>query len=1092
MTHRLNSIPASRSHRLFVASRRFAVTVVAVIYSGLMIATQACSKPSSKKPLLTSGRPIAAKIEGTEKQAYELRLAAGRYLHLTIEQKGLDVEATLIPPTGEAIKINNAGSTTGAEQIFADAPGDYRLEIERKQPKTGGDYEISLNEPPNENGRGSLFVAAQSNVVKGQAGLKQKDRQKAIAQFEEALGRWRAGGEILEQLHTLHELGSMHFNAGAFELAKQKYQEELELSGKTGNRTMEALALNGLGLVYDKQIEKSQAEKAYKSALEISQQIGDRDIEANVLNNFASLHKSVGEYQSALIYYLQALPLWQALGDTARETNAISNLGTLYRTLGDKQKALFYQESALKLARADDKQQQAQALNGRGMAYYALGDENELNNALSDFQQALALAREAKSEEGEAVILGNLGATEDSIGKNKEVPKYLKESLRLKKEARKHLQESLKLRRQSKDRFGEANTRTKLGLVYNSLGDRRNARKHLEQALEISHQIGDRYQEATVLAALARVARDGGDLTQARAKIEQALQIIEDLRVRISNPDARTSFYAAQQQYYEFLTDLLMRLHRQRPRSGFDKQGFLNNEKARARALRETLIEARVEIEHGIDKELLTRRRDLKKKLYAKTAEQTRLLSGADGVTPTLALSQELVNLNQQYDQVEMQIRQQSSRYDELFNLKSVEMDEIQRELSDSDTVLLEFALGEKQSYLWIVTSSDFASIVLPSSRKEIEFAAQTVYQSLTAYTRTPFETDDLQAKRIATEATQMDAEYLKAATDLSRMLLAPAMERITGHRLLIVCDGKLQKVPFAALPVPKVKTATLLGTASPDIASLHPLVLDYEVVNLPSASTLVDLRRERAAHTRAPKSIAFLVDPVINATDDRRLSSTRTAPPQPPPPLSTLDFDSFFGNGGGNSELPRIQFTEREARFVAPESESKIFSGFDASLETVKSGELKQFRYVAFMTHGKFNDARPGYSGIALSRFNRQGGEADGVLSLEKIYNLDLPAELVVLSACESALGENVRGEGMVGVARGFLTAGTERVVGTLFTVDNQATTELMTKFYQQSLRSGSSPAAALRFAQKALLSDPVRRSPYYWAGFILIGEPL
>jgi len=162
----------------------------------------------------------------------------------------------------------------------------------------------------------------------------------------------------------------------------------------------------------------------------------------------------------------------------------------------------------------------------------------------------------------------------------------------------------------------------------------------------------------------------------------------------------------------------------------------------------------------------------------------------------------------------------------------------------------------------------------------------------------------------------------------------------------------------------------------------------------------------------------------------------------------------------------------------------------FKASLQTLRTTDLSKYRYIHFATHGLLNSEHPELSGIVLSLVNEKGQRVDGFLQLQEIYNLKLSADLVVLSACQTALGKDVNGEGLIGLTRGFMYAGAKSVVGSLWKVDDSATAALMGVFYKEMLTNGKRPAAALRTAQISISNEKRWRSPYYWAGFVLQGE--
>jgi CHAT domain-containing protein len=263
------------------------------------------------------------------------------------------------------------------------------------------------------------------------------------------------------------------------------------------------------------------------------------------------------------------------------------------------------------------------------------------------------------------------------------------------------------------------------------------------------------------------------------------------------------------------------------------------------------------------------------------------------------------------------------------------------------------------------------------------------------------------------------------------------------------------------------------------------PLLVAHEVVSLPSASVLAVLRKETAGRPLPPKVVAVLADPVFEADDPRLRRVVRGEEPRQRPlvrsgPASALN-------------LPRLASTRQEADAIvsaAPEGASLCRTDFDASRDAAMAADLAKYRIVHFATHGIFDNENPGLSGIALSMFDDKGLPKDGFLRLHDIYGLNLPVELVVLSACNTALGRPVRGEGLVGIVRGFMYAGAKRVIASLWKVEDEATGELMRRFYQELLRQHRSPAAALREAQLSMWQHERWRPPYYWAAFVLQGE--
>ena len=441
------------------------------------------------------------------------------------------------------------------------------------------------------------------------------------------------------------------------------------------------------------------------------------------------------------------------------------------------------------------------------------------------------------------------------------------------------------------------------------------------------------------------------------------------------------------------------------------------------------LSEARVDIRQGVDAGLLQRELRLRQLLEDKQSAEIRLLAGGDDGERASVLQKELAALRTEYQQVEAQVRADSPRYAELSQPQPLGLSAIQKEVLDPDTVLLEYAIGAQRSYLWAVTSSRLTSIEL-AGRGEVEALAVRLYRTITG--RRPSAPDD----------------YQKTGWALSKILLGPVQDQIGNKRLLIVGDGALQIVPFAALP-------------SPGMDSYEPLIVRHEIVSVPSASTLAFLRRDFTGRHPAPKKLAVFADPVFEREDDRIVrtvapaenASQPSAAPLPQRVPETASAESLAIGTLRGIGLERLPFSRKEAeavlRLTSPQSRFAALD-FMANRSTATSPELGRYQIVHFATHGVVNDAHPELSGIVLSLFDNKGAPEDGFLRLNDLFNLKLNAGLVVLSACQTGLGKEVRGEGLIGLARGFMYAGVPRVVVSLWSINDQATSEEMRRFYE------------------------------------------
>ena len=277
--------------------------------------------------------------------------------------------------------------------------------------------------------------------------------------------------------------------------------------------------------------------------------------------------------------------------------------------------------------------------------------------------------------------------------------------------------------------------------------------------------------------------------------------------------------------------------------------------------------------------------------------------------------------------------------------------------------------------------------------------------------------------------------------------------------------------------------------TGTNQSTSPTPLLVQNEIVSLPSASTLGVLRSQLKGRAPAAKTVAVLADPIFTS-DDKRLTS------QPQQSNTTIASDAKRSaeEACRTSDLERLEYSSKEAEQIlklVPASQHLQALGSKASHATATSPDLAQYRMVHFATHGCVNEEQPQLSGLVLSLFDHKGNPTNnGFLRLHDIYNLNLPAELVVLSACETGLGKDVKGEGLIGLTRGFMYAGAKRVAVSLWRVNDVATSKLMEKYYQQMLDKGLNPVAALRAAQIEMWQTEQWKAPYYWAAFVVQGE--
>ncbi len=1014
---------------------------------------------NAPSPLDSSTRVVKT-MKGGEAHAYEVSLAADQFLWVIVDQRGIDVGVKATNPQGQQMAFSdNPNGPFGPEPlaIIADQAGTYRVDVSALNAKAAaGTYEIRVEalRPALESDRehvAALKAFADGERLRGQNTA--DSRAQAIGQYEHALAFFRANGDRFNEVLTTYRIALVRANSSDFEIALDALVSILPLAPTLGEPNMAASVLNLTGGAYDALGDVPNALKFYGDALAPFRAIGNRNGEAAALNNIGKIAYDTADWQTSLDNYTQAAQIFESVSDKARQSIALRNIGQIYLQLGDLDMALAYYRRALPLRQATgDKAGEAEILTSIGGALARLGQRQ---SALDSFAEALELRKTVGDPRGLAQTLQAMGDAHAVLGDAPKSAEYYESALPL-------------LRR--------GGDRRQLALLLNSLADVRNQEQPSNalamygESLDILESLGDKQNESRALQGMARAQRDLGNLADARESITRALTRLERVRAGVVSQGMRAAYLATQQDAYWLSMDIATRL-------GNPGAALETSERARARSMLEMLTEAKIDIRRGADVALLDREKRVAQAIDAKAVRLMQLPAGASGQTRSIAFKKDIADLEAEYEQVRSEIRAKSPAFAALAQPQPLSAGTIQQ-LLDADTVLVEYALGRERSFAWTVTPTSLHGYALPG-RSEIERAARTTYTLLTARSRRrAAESTRQRLDRIA----EADRQAPTAIQELSRLVLAPLQADLGRRRIVVVADGALQYVPFGVL------------TLSEAAAGYRPLIADAEIVSASSASAVAVQRSTLAARTPAPNGIAIIADPVFSTRDGRvKIAPTAVDAAAATETAAATRLLEHFSEGSDSRTIPRLPFTADEAKKI--ESAARGFShttalGFQASRTTTMDPSLGTYRYVHFATHGYLDAERPDLSALVLSMVNDQGQPQDGFLRAHDIYNLSLPAELVVLSACETGLGKEIRGEGLVGLTRAFMYAGAARVAVSLWSVSDKATADLMHSFYQAMLKRGERPAAALRSAQLEMLARRSWSAPYYWAAFILQGE--
>src|SRR5262245_5231794 len=1041
------------------------------------------SEGLSQQTGIKTAQEITSYLTAGQKHSYQVTIPSGCFSRLIIQPGDFAVRFAIYDPKGQLTREGRSRSFGPTPVSWkASIDGNYRVEIFSPEGAgQGGKYTIRFEETRAAESNDETRIALELIVTEAEL-LSEKQssesNRRAIEKYVEALTGWRRLGDRREEIFTLISLGRVLYYSGENQRALEHFQNALENSQLLNDKDGIAEAHYNTANIQADFGNLLTARENFEKALGLWQSLNRLRGQARCKITLAVIATQLGETQRAIDLYRQALEINRGIGAKIGEATALNGLGYAYLETGDDPNAIDYAEQALAIF------EKMGALVLQMMAHTTIGQaHSKLGNtqkALTHATRSLELGKQIGDPRLKAIALDQLGTIYQSIGDR---PKALS-----------HYEDSLRLSREARNRAHEATMLNRIGFIHELNGDRQKALAHYREALPISRETENRAEVINSLHNIARAERDLGSLTEARAEIETAITLIESTREQFASRQLRESYFATAQKSYSLYIDVLMLLHKQRPDEGLNTLALQVSEKARARSFREMLVEARADLRKDVPPQLFERERSLQKDLNTKAARQQEMLSSPHSQEDAERAARELRAIEIEYDETQRQIKQAAPRYAALTQPQPLSGEEIRRQLLDDQTALLEYALGDDRSYLWMVTPQKIISYELPP-RSVIENAAKRACAFLVTR-QTLSASDPKSYERALAGAKKADEQYWVEAKALSRMLISPVAAELKGQRLIIVSDGALQHLPFGALPLPSEARdkSGANGPARQAPEPLTPMIANHEIITLPSASMLAELRNESGDRRPASKTIAVIANPVFSLQDGRFTGDKRQESKQSPHSGAAADLSRAWQSGAGGGDIPQLYFSDMEGseiiKLVAPESRL-LATGFDASRSLIESQLLGDYRIIHFATHGLLNSDHPELSGLILSLYAPSGAKVDGFLRMHEIYNLRLSADLVVLSACQTGVGKEIKGEGLVALTRGFMYAGARRVVASLWKVDDASTAALMQDFYRCLIKEGRSPADALRQAQLKIMKRNQRwSSPYYWAAFILQGE--
>lgn len=1010
---------------------------------------------------LDAGAVIERRFASSTPHLYRLRLEADHYVRLAVEQHGVDVELRLTGPDGRtSVELDLSEGQLGNEDVavVADQAGDCTLAVRPAGSHDTGSYVLrvaSLRQArPEDRRRANAYAWIASAEMLRNAQVAD-GLQRAGVFYRRALDEWRALGAEREAALTLRRWGRALIDQDQLRQALETFQEALSIERRSGDRRQQAHALNDLVPVAHR-VGVSDVGAPAHDALRLARAESDRFAEADALHNLGLLTASSGDAEGALAYYDAELALWRALGTRRHEAAALHAQGRACTLLGrfDEAKDLFEQALSIRRSSAHASGESATLLQLGWLRYLA----RDYEGALERYGQAFEVARRAGLDGDLPALLDRRASALLALGRRDEALAMYRDALE-------------RLRRAG-SRTGYARTLSNIAGVHAEMREWDLAAREYDEAMRGLRAVRDLDALPSVLLDRAQMLRDRGEVERAERAVQSALDLLEQLRNLVGGEVSRATYLAARHKFFDFHVDLLMQREADEPGAGHATRAFEVTEQARARALLDDLAWSRRD--PALDARTRAEDRELDARLDAAVATEQRLAEQDATGEQRSAAAADVAALLRAQDERRGRRRSAASRDAAWSSARPLGLAAIQRDVLDDDTLMVAYFLGEKRSFVWLVGRTSFEFQPLPP-RDTIEALARSVYELV---------------PRSRERGVRQQAALLSAS--LADVVLGPLRGRLGHKRLLLIGDGALHYVPFAALLVRPERPPDARETGSAWLDGRVPLVAEHELVTAPSASVLGHVRSEWLQRQPARHLLAVLADPVFERSD-RRLGGAAVAPPQEPPAAEAVGDLERSASDVGLPQPRRLPYSRLEAEKIlalVPVGQSLRALDFDASRETVLLGRLRDYRILHFATHGLLNARHPELSGLVLSRVDRDGHPQDGFLRVGDLYQLSLPADLVVLSACRTALGRDVRGEGLVGLTQAFLRAGAARVLVSLWNVNDRATADLMARFYDALLTRGMAPAAALRVAQLAFMRDRAFAAPAYWAGFTLQGD--
>lgn len=882
--------------------------------------------------------------------------------------------------------------------------------------------------------------------------LKRGDLKSAQSHDELALAYAHLSGDLNALAHVFFSSAAISYASRDFAAMKRKLETAFDYFSQNGDVAGQIESY--IELAYARIIDNDRVggkDSALK-AIDLATQINSRRGRVLGLIVLGDAHERMGEWAIAFSIFREAESLFPDELNVYERGILFNRLAHYYLSYREPEMALkYFEKSFACYDRSNDDEGRAEVLTDLGQLYSQHGDEGRATIA---FNRSKEIALRTKDPLSLAVLNLKIG---DTYFKKGEFSK-----------AREYYEGSFSDFEKLGVEYRLAEIEEKFGRIFEHEEDYERARHLYSESLKRNRRIRSRLGEAESLFRLSGIEKISGNLDSSLDFIRQSINLTDLSLNETVNSRLEISLRDSVYERYELYISLLMRQWQRKSRDGSDRRAVQASEHVRGRVMFDNIQLSDAKFYEDAAA-LIATEKEITGLLNEKRDKLTDLLSASASTAEIRVIEDEAHGVENQLEEIRATIKRTSPMYSAIKDPSPFDIEDFQRNVLDDRSVLLEFSLGKEESYLWVVGKADFAAYVLPG-RDEIEGRVEGLRGLLAARQMAQGESIDEHQRRVL----KAEEKYWPAARALSGMILGQAAEKIKGKRLIVVPDGKLHYFPLSALPLP-------------DAGNDEPMVLTNEVVYQPSAQTLSLLTKMSRKESSDRRDLLIFSDPVFTA-DDARLSGIEVATAKADD--APVDSFRFVESLNSLSRLPGSGTEADAIKDIVGGSATDAFSGFAATREQLLNTKVSDYKILHFATHGVVNNERPELSGIVMSRYGESGQQLNEFIRLQDIYGMKLNADLVVLSACETGVGKEVRGEGIMSLNNAFLQSGARTVLASLWKVEDGASQILMKEFYTGISSGGLTPSEALRQAQMKLARDPRYSSPFYWAAFTLQGD--